>query len=351
MKVKVTKTLRTEQKTLHILLAVGIVAFLLSMLLELAVSPFICVSLYETLHLNYFINILLGISCSAVISFIGLIFPYLNKKNGQIEAILSELNEIYDRYLIIYGSISNMSTNGNLLETDDYSIEKTLYNHVDELIKKIYTVITNYENSNFTSKDIDEINKVFRKSIIINLSTVKEFCSFFLLYENITKQDKSDTDLNPRVLKDVITKRAEKDYYKFLLEKIEAYFPLNEFAHVYKNISNLADLKNYATNQIEQVAKECDEILDIQNQIAIGFEIRSKISEIRTNHRDAYNNECQKLRERVQNILVQMKEKGDNNSKSLISFLDEINDAIRNDELQKATQLINELENKIIIEK
>lgn len=119
MKVKVTKTLRTEQKTLHILLATGIVAFLLSIILELVVSPFICTSLYETLHLNYFINIFLGASCSAIISFIGLLFPYSNRRNGQIEAILYKLKEIYNKYLIIYMSISDAKTK------DDFSFEKT----------------------------------------------------------------------------------------------------------------------------------------------------------------------------------------------------------------------------------
>lgn len=339
MKIKLTKTLKTEQKTLHILLVTGIVAFLLSILLELVVSQFMCVSLYETLHLNYLVNILLGISCSAVISFIGLIFPYLYRKNGQIDGILSELKEIYYKYLIIHKSISDIR------EQNDYSFEKSLYTDADELTKKIYAFIANYENSNITSEDIEVIKEVLRKNIIMNLEVVKKFCSIFILYENIVKENSLDTESNTPILKDVTAKRAQKDCYKFLLEKIESLFPLTDLEHVYNNIWNLSDLKNNTIKQFEQLAKDCDESYNLHLELAIQLEISNKIIEIKQKHYAAYINECDKIEKRLSDIIDQMEKDNINNN----SFINEIYVAMRNDDLQKTEQMIKELENKIKI--
>ena len=338
MKVKLIKTLRIEQITLRLLLLIGVLAFMFSVFLEIGVKEFVCQFIYERFHIDYVINIMLGISASSMISFISLIFPYMGRKNKQIEYIISLLNQIYEHYLEIYVNISQEHIKG------DYSFEKHLLEKIDELERMIKTARIEYEKAEFTSATIVEINQVLKKKMLRNLSVIRVFCSFILLFEEVEKEKISDNDnLGLHVSKDIIMKRAEKDLYKCLLEMMDSNFTIKELVGVYQFILEPDNTYKYLDNKFKDIQNAYEEMAILQLDLGLRLKIQDEIIEIRRKHETLYEEECQVIKDRLKKTIQNLKVKGDK-EKKYNSMIEKIFEAIRIDDLKEAEKLLVELE-------
>lgn len=97
LKINYKNSLKIEYVIIRWLIFISIIAFVLSAILEFLPDLFL-INYSITKHFNYYINIMLGVSASAVISLIGLIFPFKTKSDKQINCIIEKLRNIYIQY-------------------------------------------------------------------------------------------------------------------------------------------------------------------------------------------------------------------------------------------------------------
>lgn len=84
MKMKLKKLLRIEKITIFVLIGISIFSFLLSLFIEYILSIFVAEETLKSFHSDYLVNVVLSVLGSSIISFMAIIFPYINKKKAAI---------------------------------------------------------------------------------------------------------------------------------------------------------------------------------------------------------------------------------------------------------------------------
>lgn len=337
MKVRLIKSLRIEQISLRILLFTSILAFVFSVFLEIGVKEFVCQAIYQKFHINYIINIMLGISASSCISFVSLVFPYLDRKNKQIEKVVVLLNQIYEQYTELYIIISQECTK------EDYSFERHILEEIGELERRISIVQLEYERAEFISDTITEINRNLKKKMLRSLSVIKVFCSHILMYEEIRKEKLvKENNIELEITKDVIMKRADSDLYKCLLEMVDSIFSIKELADIYRDILSVDNTYKYLENKILDIQNAYDEMENLNLDLGLRIKIQSKIVEIRRNHSIIYTEECERIKKSLKEVIQKLKE-NDIEGKEYSLNIEKIFQALNEDDLKEAEKLLEEL--------
>lgn len=95
MKIKGKGIVRMEQITCRVLILISVFAFAVCLVMEyffpLWINDYYC----KLIHLDFLKNVMLGISGSAFVSFVCIIFPYFQKKNDFSKKMLSLIKPIY----------------------------------------------------------------------------------------------------------------------------------------------------------------------------------------------------------------------------------------------------------------
>lgn len=365
MKCKFKGTLKTEYTTITILLVVCLCSLLVSLFIEFILNVFIKYEICQKLHFEYVNNVMLGIAASAAISYLSLLFPFLHRKNEQISSITNKLDEIYSQYTQIYTTILLSSNGKNKL--DDYSKEYDLLKLCNELNENIVNVKSLYRKSQFTSKDMEKNINMLENNLKINLSMIKEFCNFFLretiasekinnITNTMTFENKSleqiCAELDKKHLKEFsldsydkkktkekISKRAEEDCYKFLLNKIDETFSYNKIIEFFSFYN--VNITNCAINDLKDILNSIHSLDFDTKEFAYQSLISSSIMEIKDKHLRMYSKEHISIGNQIKNIIIKY---NINNNEEYRSEIDEIYDAMKNDNFEEANHMIKKFE-------
>lgn len=359
MNIKLKGSLRTEKLTLNVLLAVGIIAFFISLAIEIPLQKWMCYSTYHKLHLDYTSNIMLGVAASSVISYISLRFSFINKKNNQISSVLLVLREIYKDYKYIYNSVYNKAISNE--KEENYYLEKILLEKVNKLEKTISGVSIMYSNSEFSSENIGQIIKVLQHEVILNLSYIAAFCEFLLLdlvYSPKAKEQSlryrdsllPDALINEEIKeenvpRDVTTRRAENDCYQFLLEIINSNYSIDQVDTLFKSLGIEFGLGD-ATAIINKLLDATHGVFSMRSQIATQIRIRSAIIQIRNKHTEEYFSDCSKMRNRM-GVATEKMNDTHKSTPWFNSKYTQFMDLLREDRLKEAEEILLEFENGI----
>lgn len=365
MKCKFKGTLKTEYTTITILLVVCLCSLLVSIFIEFILYVFIKDEICQKLHFEYFNNVMLGIAASAAISYLSLLFPFLHRKNEQISSITNKLDEIYSQYTQIYATILLSSNGENKL--DNYSKEYDLLKSCNELNENIVNVKSLYSKSQFTSNDIEKNIKMLKTNLKINLSMIKGFCNYFLLetiasekINNITNMmtfnDKSFEQIcaeldkkhlkefsldsyDKKKIKDIISKRSEEDCYKFLLNEIDKTFSFNKIRGFFSFYN--VNITNYTVNNLNDILNSVHSLDFNTKEFAYQSLISSGIMKIKDKHLSLHLEERTSIYNQIENIV---KKYNINNNEEYRLKIDEIYNAIKNDNFEEANHMIRKFE-------
>lgn len=359
MNIKLKGGLRTEKLTLNVLLAVGIIAFFISLAIEIPLQKWMCYSSYHKLHLDYTSNVMLGVAASSVISYISLHFSFINKKNDQINSVLLVLREIYKDYKHLYNLVYCKAT-GNEKE-EKYYLEKSILEKVNKLEETISDASTMYGNSEFSSENIGHIIKILQHEVALNLSYITAFCEVLLLdliYSPKVKEQSSkyqasfwpDALINGDieggdVPRDVITKRAENECYQFLLETINSNYSIVQVDTLFKSLGIEFGFGDIAAT-INKLLDDSRVVFSMRSQIATQIHIRNAILQIRNKHTEEYFSERLEMRNRMDAAIKKMNETLKNDS-CFLSKYEQFRELLREDRLKEAEEILFEIENVI----
>lgn len=242
--IRVTKTLKTEQNTLRILLATCITAVIFSILLEYIGKFLICNQTQQVIHIDYLINIMLGLSASAFISFVSLVFPYLHRKNEKIIEIKTRMKHIIYLYFDILFSVYSVSQEKDVI-SKDFHYEKMMIDDINNLKKEIDELIVACKNSEIASDKINRIISTLNREIKNNLSTISVFCSYLFLFNLTTDPDDDMLDIVSEIEKSTDIKEAEIACYKFLYKTIEQNFSFHKLTDLYETLFDKEEIIQY----------------------------------------------------------------------------------------------------------
>lgn len=152
---KTKGALKFEQKTISMLLAISIVAFVLSAIMQYVFPFFIEESTLELYHYQYIINVLLGGACSATISLICVWIPFISKKEAQETIVILKVKKLYFAYNSLISSVVGNSDRDEKDKT--YLGEICLFKACKELEDTSNELSDVYNKSNITSDNIERI--------------------------------------------------------------------------------------------------------------------------------------------------------------------------------------------------
>ena len=358
MDIKLKGSLRTEKLTLNLLLAVGTIAFCISIVIEFFFQNWMCYTTYHKLHLDYISNVMLGVAGSSMISYISLCFSFINRKNDQINRVLLGLKEIYKDYIALYNRVSYKAASNE--KEEDYYLEKTILEKVNKLEKTISDLSAIYGTAEFSSEEIGKIIEVVQDKVTLNLSYIAAFCEFLLLdliyspeaKEQTLKYQNSflpDSLINGAiemgdVPRNVITKRAENECYQFLLETINSNYSIDQLATRFKELGNELEIAVFEAIMNETLDATHGAIY-MTRQLATQTYIRNNIIKIRDKHEKEYFSERLKMRNRM-NAAIEKNDKFKNDP-CFSSKYGQFMGFLREDRLREAEEILLEIENGV----
>lgn len=300
MKIKGKGIVRIEQITCRALLLISVIAFGLCLVMEyffpLWMDEYYC----EFMHLDFLKNIMLGISGSAIISFICTIFPYLKKRNDFINKVLSQIKSIFLCYLDINNDLVSVNSRDIVLKKDDentYRFEIELYEAAQELLKKIDSFVIDYEGYDWSSRDINNLIDFLHGDVSTNIGVIK-FVVLCLLPE---KYSNNPLEISKDLKKDIILKRSEKEIYNLTLKKMNEILNVKKFKKYFMRFqleeNSLRDFDkalSSASQTIKNLQESKSRWKKMENDI-ICSSLRNKIDIIKTKHNKQYTKETHEL--------------------------------------------------------
>lgn len=347
MRKKGKGSVRAEQITCRVLLIVSISAFLLSLIIEFAADIFLNAELYQLLHLEYIKNVMLGLCGSAIISLVSIVFPYLNKAEKTTQKLKSILREIYDLISRIYIFVRKNSSENNIDKkerNDSFNDEINLLKDSDALLNKLKEFEAEYNDSDFTFDEINDIINNFFESIKLYADIVNGAMREVLpsKYYNATI---IETYYSKR---DISVIRAQEEIYNIILEEIKEEIDLEKFRQ------KLLSLKiNVSEPYFNELRNSLEYILNISSYketmrkdiINSGkvLEISHSINKIKSRYSSQYHRECEK---RKQEFVFALENAKDKDNPAYKTIEEKFCKALLEDRMDEADSLIQELKEK-----
>lgn len=340
MKIKGKGIVRMEQITCRALVLISVFAFAMCLVMEyffpLWINDYHC----KLIHLDFLKNVMLGISGSAFVSFVCIIFPYSKKKSDFSKKMLSLIKPIYLCYLDIHGMVETVNGFERKIKRDDantYGFEKKLYEVSQSLQDKIDFFVIEYLNSEWSSREISNLIDLLHEEVATNIKTIKGVVSSVFPLEFRNKPLETPSEIK----KDVRLKRAEKDIYKMLLEEMDKRLEIKKLKKFFKpfkfNLANIY-LKDFSESFLQFVEnmenKKWEQEKDF-NIISLNFRVLDIISK----HSYKYAVEYEELK----SILKKVPENVKNNN---ITIIKEFYRALQEDRMSDAKKIIEELKSE-----
>ncbi len=189
IKIKEKGILLKQKKSIIVLSIVCSIAFLVCILLELLSN----IPIGNLSIISFIQNTILSVWGGGIISLITILLSYLKDKNNQVKSLLGKFDKIYFKYKTLHQTIHSESNKAIIEEFPEYHMfdnlynkEKRLYKNADDLLNEIEDAIKLYENSDFTSTDIDNIIIMLNKLQSV-LSIIQWFAIIMLPKDNPPK--------------------------------------------------------------------------------------------------------------------------------------------------------------------
>lgn len=331
--IKLTKTLQIEHITVMLLLAISIVSLIVSIFLEHLRAESLC----TYIHLDFLVNLSLGIAASAFISFVSLVFSYWHRKDNNVTEIESRLIQIFDHYTTIYQLITNQDG----VSEHSYH-EENLSKKINVLIKEIDDEINAYKQASFQSKKVEEINKALQDHIINILHHIDRFCSIVL---NGTYMPKNKNLENNNVyIKGKYLKDAKIECYQLLIQHLEQNYPYATFKALYTDLINRPGVANDITaSHMADLGEAVRANSLARTQLTNHLLMNIDIYPIFDRYCDKFAAEQYRYRDKLTEILEIMDEKNMKGPKYTQKYL-KIDNAIRQGNFDEAEERLNELE-------
>lgn len=160
IKTKYTKSLKKDHKVLAALLIFSIIAIGVSFLLEYKI---IVIS-----HSQYYCNVALGISGSAIISFVVMCLPFRDKRKEQIDSIGNSLKQ--SLFMYRHGVLEHLSLP---MSTDE---AETVLKYAQSVERHINIALYKYYDSEFISKPICGILEYCNTNLLRSIYYCQAFC-------------------------------------------------------------------------------------------------------------------------------------------------------------------------------
>lgn len=345
MKIKLKGELKTEQVALKVLCAVGIITFCLSLLVEFIIKHFICKAMYQSFHFDYISNILLGITGSSVISYLSLIFQHRGRRNIQETNIASILTKICTDYTSIY-DIIYYKANTTILE-NDYHLEKMLLENANNLGKLIDEANILYQNSDFTSYDIENIFNVLQNHIAFNLTSIKEFCVMIFSYNAEHNENTTNSFFNIEDINRAIITRAEREYYQFLLKLMEDKYSIDDFSVMFSKIGIKNELSTYVMNSLKDTLDKTYALHRLEEEFKAHTAIRMKFVQLIDKYKKEYFEERDAIQYRLKKTIEKLGDETQNVS-NYKSAIERCYKLLECDKITEAMEIVEELENSVM---
>lgn len=175
MKIKGKGLVRMEQLTCRVLLLVSVISFTLCFVMEyffpLWIGDYYC----RLIHLEFLKNVMLGITGSAIISFVCVIFPYLKKKNDFLKTLLSQIETLLSTYLAINACLNQnrlFPLDGTQDNIDTYEFEIRMYKASQDLLNKIDAFASQYRRHEWSIRELDDFYEISMKCSAIKLQLI-----------------------------------------------------------------------------------------------------------------------------------------------------------------------------------
>lgn len=242
MKIKGKGSTRMEQITCKVLIIVSVTSFALCFFIEYVFSIFVDTFWGEKLHIEFLKNVIMGISGSSFVSFICIIFPYLEKKHKFKNIMFSKINNIYISDIFIQvANIINEAKKPKKIFKYDYALNRRVNSYLDEIFDFVYE----YLAADWYSKEFDTFVVLLLHIFIPTLQMVLYVDSSFLTIETTPNESEEK----------IIIRRAKKDIYDFVLN-ILTEFDSKKFREskkfFYGNYTRFV-FKNFLQNILDEV--------------------------------------------------------------------------------------------------
>lgn len=337
--VKLTGSLKSEYTTIIILRVLSILCLIASLLLEYIGKKWISCPVKISLHIDFVVNLLLGCAVSAFVTYTSLVVPYRQRREKQVNNILTRLKDIYFHYTDIYNSISDGHYDWSFI------FEKQLIEKVNGLVKEIDDEIIAYNNAEFTSRDIKTLNRIIKENIIGNLETINIFCLYLYNHNQSTVNSDLSGDLMESMInteKSPLIKHVQAKCYQFLSNTIDQNYSYTKLTDKYQSLLGPESTEGYServhSDKLDFLQGFRDAV-NIANQYS---KINNGIGEILSQ----FNEEAIELLGKSDEIYDKMGELG-MTSQSFIDKRNKVNTLIDKNELEEARQLLNNLEKEI----
>lgn len=334
MKIKFKNSLRDERNTICFLIAVSIISFLMSVFLEYILPVLISEEIYGRLHGGFLTNLALGISGSSIVSFLAIVFPFVDKKNKQYNYINEKLKNVYNEYSVLYSYIILKSESDK--EQSDFDISEGIKNVQDS----INVLITEYGSLDIKLESIDKIISILTNNIQIILGMLETWVEYLQVLSECSKIYTRQEQIQRE---EYINKCAEKDWYSYIVKEIDGVYPFNTFAGLFVPFF---DIKQVVNNNIVSCLEDINHQIKTNQRRGVMFsysvKMRKEFQDIRTEHSNKYYEEYDAIKEEFYNALKVAMKQGNKNIE-LNKWYEKIESLLSVGNFQEAKNLIKEI--------
>lgn len=223
---KVKGALKWEKITIIALLLISIFTLCASIFIEFGLQPCLPEVCFTWLHLGFITNVLLGIAGSATISFLCLIFPYLEKTNSLKQSLKNTVNNVYCSYAKM---ITTIDSNLERPEEDNsYMGEFLLKENTEQFSKSILELRNLYAQIAISSSRVDKI-----LAEAANMLALTEIVNTFLSFAVLKKPDCLSNPVEATKKKDPFDTEENREMYQLLLATMDEMFSRKSMAGLF----------------------------------------------------------------------------------------------------------------------
>ncbi len=226
-------SLKLEQQVIMILSIISMGTLLLSIILEYIYPIFILQHVLTELHVQFTINVLLGISCSSVISLICILIPFLCNKKKQEDMLFILIKKLFFYYETLITSITQTIKVDKNDKT--YLGEIVLYRQAIKLERTILDLKGKYEESDIILNEIESIVGNAHSVFLPIVGIIKNFIFFVIPQEYATDLEAIPLD---KIKPDFMLEK-NKELYDELFSSLEEFKPCEEIRAMFNDVINI----------------------------------------------------------------------------------------------------------------
>lgn len=280
---KIKGNLRVEQMAIKFLLFISIFSLIATILSEFLLKNIIPSFNYESLHIDFIQNILLGIYGSAIISFMCLVFPYIKKKSDQEKDLLTLLKYIFFDYYNLYSRV--IARHDKKVSDYTFFSEICIYEDSKSLIEHINCLEDDYTNLDIRSEEIEKVINEIRNKVLQNTLMINEFAKTIVPVDYYNNPLEIPKTLN----KDTNDINAESDLYACLITLLNNNLTMDNFDKIFVHCFDVKEIKKKCTNfNIKNSIKSYNRYIEKDAEVRKILLLSEELFKIKNKHINQY---------------------------------------------------------------